>query len=67
MKVEVEKFGDDRSLKVLGRFEKVSNFWVDSPEWVPRIDEVELLCDALFTVNDSNKIKKAIKEGQRNG
>ena len=67
MKVEVEKFGDGRSLKVLGRFEKASNFWVDSLTWVPRIDEVELLCDVLFTVNDSNKIKKAIKEEQRNG
>ena len=67
MKVEVEKFSDGRSLKALRRFEKTSNFWGDSLTWVPRIDEVELLCDVLFTVNDSNKIKKVIKEEQRNG
>jgi hypothetical protein len=43
MKVEVEKFSDGWSLKVLGLFEKTSSF-----------------CD-------SNKKRKAVKEGLRNG
>jgi len=60
MKVEVDKFGDGRSLKVLVRFEQASNFWGESSTWVPKIDEVKHILETLLAVDEYNKVKKAV-------
>lgn len=60
MKVEVGKFGDGRSLKVLVRFEEASNFWADNSTWVPKIEEVKHILEALLAVDEYNKLKKAV-------
>jgi hypothetical protein len=60
MKIEVGKFGDGRSLKVLVRFEESSNFWVENFTWVPRLDEVEHLREVLLMTDEHNKIKKGL-------
>jgi hypothetical protein len=60
MKVEIEKFGDGRSLKVLVRFEKAPNFWIEDLTWVPKIDEVRHVLDVLLAIDDANKIKRAM-------
>ena len=60
MRVEIGKFGDGRSLKVLVRFENTSNFWVESATWVPRADEVEHIREVLLAVDEYNKVKKNI-------
>lgn len=61
MKVEVEKFGDGRSLKVLVRFEKASNFWIENHTWVPKLNEVEHIREVLLAIDEANKIKKGIR------
>lgn len=43
MKVEVEKFNDGRSLKLLIRFEVASNFRPETLTWVPREEEIKLI------------------------
>jgi len=60
MKIEVSRFGDGRSLKVLVRFEKTSNFWGENATWVPRIDEVEHLREVIHLIDEYNKLKKNV-------
>jgi len=62
MKVEVGKFADGRSLKVRVRFENTSNFWTKDYTWVPEIDEVELVREALLAIDEYNKVKKGISQ-----
>jgi hypothetical protein len=58
MKVEVEKFKDGRSLKLLVRFEESTNFWPEKLTWVPKKDEVEHIQETLQAIDEYNKNKK---------
>ena len=58
MKVEIGKFGDGRSLKVLVRFENTSNFWVESATWVPKLEEIKHILEVLLAIDEYNKVKK---------
>jgi hypothetical protein len=62
MKIEVEKFGDGRSLKVLVRFEDTSNFWSEGSTWVPRLDEVEIIREVLLAINEANILKRTLNK-----
>ncbi len=62
MKVEVGKFGDGRTLKVLIRFEQASNFWSDELTWVPKLNEVEHIQEVLLAIDEFNKLRKIEKE-----
>jgi hypothetical protein len=61
LKVEVATFTDGR-LKILARFEISSNFWADgnSFTWVPTLDEVKLIAETLFMVNEHNIVRKGL-------
>jgi hypothetical protein len=59
LKVEVSRFGDGRSLKVLIRFEESTNFWAEGSTWVPRIDEVEHIREVLLAIDEYNKVRKS--------
>ncbi len=59
MKPELGKFPEGR-LKLTIRFRKDSNFWMDNQEeatWVPTLEEVDLLKEALDATDEHNKNK----------
>ena len=57
MKVEVERFYDG-DLKVKVRFEPNSNFWKENLTWVPTLEEIDRIFNALLGIDVINRWKK---------
>jgi hypothetical protein len=60
---EISKFADGR-LMIRVRFSRNSNFWIHDSEnatWVPTLEEVEMLKEAVEVANERNEIKKTLR------
>jgi hypothetical protein len=57
MKVEVERFHDG-DLKLLIRFEPSGNFWKENLTWVPTLEEIDRIFNALLGIDVINRWKK---------
>ena len=61
-RIEIQTFSDGR-LKVMMRFFKNSNFWINNNEeatWVPRFEEIEPLVETLCVINAHNEEKRKL-------
>ena len=62
MKVEVERFYDG-DLKLLVRFEPSGNFWKENLTWVPTLEEIDRILNALLGIDVINRWKKYRRRG----
>jgi hypothetical protein len=66
---EIAKFADGR-LMIRVRFYRTSNFWIHDSEqatWVPTLEEVDILKEAVEIANERNEIKKALRRRNFSG
>jgi hypothetical protein len=57
MKVEVSRF-QDGNLMVKVVFESNSNFWKEKLTWVPTLEEIDRILNALLGIDVINRWKK---------